>query len=186
MALSATEMGIRNVRVMYPHLTTPKAFRPGDDPKYQALIVIHKTDPQVQQILAIYNSLIANELDGKIPTGNNVLLKEDPNNPNLNGYYYFSAKSSQPPDLMDQAMQPLLEPINDGDFVHVGVNFFAYTTPNVGVSAFLNKVMFVGRGQEKLGTGGGGSREDYFGSPQQQPVQQVVGQPVVGPAPRPF
>ena len=156
-----------HARVAYPHLAQPKAFKGEKDPKYSVTLVIPKDDPQIATIRAIEQALIAKELDGVIPTGNNILLKEAPNNPAMAGCYLMAAKTKDQPGLShrtEAGRQKLLDPtvIQDGDWCYCAINIYAYTQPSKGVTSFLNYVMFDRRGEGKLGTGGGPSEDEAF------------------------
>ena len=177
-------------RVMYPHIAQPKQFDSDKDPMYRASLVVPAGGPEAAKILAAYEQHIASDLEGVIPTGNNILLKQDPNNPNLAGYFYVSAKSKFQPELMQntpQGHQPLLDAsiIQDGDWIWASINTFAYTRPNAGVSAFLNHVMYDRRGEGKIGSGGGPSADEAF---KDVPVSQATpgqagGVPQINPNP---
>lgn len=151
-------------RIAYPALFAPKQFQGETSAKYRCTLVIPENDPQLVQIRAIEQALIQQELDGVIPAGNNILLKTDPSNTAMAGHVTIGAKSGQQPDIVGMDRQQLLDPlkITDGCWCYVNIGIFAYTTPNKGISAFLNTVVFERPGEGKLGKGGGPSIDDVF------------------------
>ena len=137
----------------YPHLVQPRAVNPGDDPKFGAVILIPKGDPQISQLEQIIAQDKANGWPSGFPHNGKVFLKdcavEWPNDPTIHGYMAASAgaKQDQRPHLVDMNLQPITDPslIFAGAMVHAAINTFTYNQPvNKGVSAGLNGVMFTG------------------------------------------
>lgn len=137
----------------YPHLFAARAINPGDDPKFSATVLLHKSDPQLTQIQAILNQEKANGFPSGFPAKGKVFLKdcavEFPDQPELRDYMAISggAKQDSKPAVVDMNMQPVLDPsqVFAGAIVWAAFNTFVYDQPvNKGVSAGLNAVMVTG------------------------------------------
>jgi hypothetical protein len=185
-------------RIMYPHVHQPHQFRDDDnDPAYRCSIVIPQNDPMVQQINQIAEQLIASELDGVRPTPDNWVLKTEPDNQNIQGCFVIRPKSpqTQKPRVLDKNLQPILDTSQpaDGDHCAFSIRLFAYNTRgNKGISAALNGVMLIAKGQGRLGKSGPPSDSEMFGSvvsggqqlvQQQQSTQQPSAVPQTQPPP---
>lgn len=164
---------LKNVRLSFPGLFTAEAFKPGDDPKFKATFLIPKDDPQVKAVEA----KILAALKEKYPSKADALLKSIRNNPNkfcfqdgdtksydgYEGMMALSAKSKSRPTVIDADRTPLVEADGKpyaGCYVNASVDFFAYDSSGVGVSASVRGVQFV-RDGDSFG-GGRPAASDEF------------------------
>jgi Protein of unknown function (DUF2815) len=150
---------LKNVRLSFPALFTPEAFKPGDPLKYKATFLVPKGDPQVKAIEAA----ILAALKAKYPAKADSILKSIRGNPNkfcwqdgdakeydgYEGMMALSAKASVRPAVIDRDRSPLAEADGKpyaGCYVNASVEFFAYDSSGVGVSAGLRGVQFMNDG----------------------------------------
>ena len=91
-------------RLMYPHLYEPHKFsneRGDAEPTYKAAIVIDQSDKDtINRLLAAAKHLIDTKLEGHQPTGDNWVLKSDPNNENIQGCWVVNTKSKFAPEVV--------------------------------------------------------------------------------------
>lgn len=172
-ATPAGRVMIRGARLSFPALFRPEAFNAGDEPKFKATLLIPKGDPQAKDI----ERAILAVLKDKHPTKAEQILKSIRSNPNkfcvadgdtksydgYEGMLAISAKSKSRPTVVDQLRNPLAEEDGKpyaGCYVNASLDFFAYDSSGVGVSASLRGVQFV-RDGESFG-GGGSANADEF------------------------
>lgn len=137
----------------YPYLFQPRASEEGGDPKFGALVLIRKDDPQ----LAGVQALVAQEKAAGFPTGfpakGKCFLKdcavEFPDDPRMANYMAVSgsAQLASRPAVVDGNLQPILDPsqVCAGMIVWGAFNSFVFKkTTNSGVSAGLNGIMSTG------------------------------------------
>jgi hypothetical protein len=162
--IPAGRVMLTNVRLSFPGLFNAEAFKPGDDPKFKATFLIPKDDPQVKVIEA----KILAALKEKYPAKADALLRQIRGNPNkccyqdgdtkaydgYEGMMAVSAKSSARPLVLDADRTPLVEADGKpyaGCYVNASIDFFAYDSSGVGVSASLRGVQFVSDGDSFAG-----------------------------------
>jgi len=151
-----TGRGMYAGRLSFPGLWKAEAFKPGDDPKFKATLLIPKNDPQVKAIEA----KILAVLKEKYPQKAEQMLKSIRGNPNkfcfqdgdtksydgYEGMMALSAKSTSRPLIIGTDRTPLAEEDGKpyaGCYVNMSVDFFVYDSQGVGVSASLRGVQFV-------------------------------------------
>jgi hypothetical protein len=137
----------------YPTLFTPRAATPGDDPKYGVNILIPKGDPQIAQIQAAIQAEITAGLQGKQPSADPICLKDCmvqyPDNPQQVGYMELrcSSGASNKPHVVDINRQPVIDPsqVYGGAEGWFSVAVSAYSTPQKGITTYVNGVMLTGQ-----------------------------------------
>ena len=158
-------------RLSFNDLFTPRAAQEGQDPKYQAVLLIPKTD---QQAIAMINTAIKNAVDDGVARG----VFKQPIDPAMTqypplrdgdrpkndgtsrgeayaGHWYISAKSKadRRPFLVDANVQPIIDPseVYSGMYVNAAVQFYAYgNSGNTGIAANIVGIQKV-RDGERLG-----------------------------------
>jgi len=155
---------LTNVRLSFPGLFNAEAFKPGDDPKFKATFLVPKNDQQI----AVIEAKILAALKEKYPTKADQILKQIRGNPNkfcfqdgdtksydgYEGMMALSAKSTARPTVINADRSPLVE--SDGKpyagcYVNASIDFFAYDSSGIGVSASLRGVQFVRDGDSFAG-----------------------------------
>lgn len=163
---------LKNVRLSFPDLFTPKSFE-GGEPKYRASFLIPKDSPQIAEIeKAVLD--VANDKWGK---KGEAVLKSIRNNPNkfcfqdgdakdydgYEGHMYVAANNKSRPLVIDRDKTPLSAADGKpyaGCFVNASIEFFAYDKPANGISCGLKGVQFV-RDGDAFG-GGAPARPEEF------------------------
>lgn len=156
------------VRLSYVNLFTPRSPGEGQPEKYSVTIIIPKSDREtLDKIEKARKNAIEKGRDrfagGKVPKNlKNTLHDGDVDadldrNPEYAGSYYMSvsANAQYRPTVVDQSVQPILDPaeVYSGCYARVSLNAFAYSKQgNQGVSFGLGNVQKLADG-ETLGGG---------------------------------
>lgn len=156
------------VRLSYVNLFTPRSPGEGQPEKYSVTIIIPKSDREtLDKIETARRNAIEKGRDrfagGKVPKNlKNTLHDGDVDadldrNPEYAGSYYMSvsANAQYRPTVVDQSVQPILDPaeVYSGCYARVSLNAFAYSKQgNQGVSFGLGNVQKLADG-ETLGGG---------------------------------
>lgn len=170
-------MMLTNVRLSFPGLFEATAFKPGDEPKYKATLLIEKDSPQAKAVEAKLLAVLKEKYPAKAA---NILasIRSNPNKccwqdgegadgtPKYDGYegmMALTAKNKARPTVVNVDRSPLTK--DDGKpyagcYVNASVDFFAYDSSGVGVSASLRGVQFVRDGEAF--TGGRPADADEF------------------------
>lgn len=166
-------------RLSYPALFQPRAPKDGQgDPKYQALLLIPKSDTTTvnAMLTAIQTEMAeaaapAGKWGGRAPAQPTISFYDgDLPNPRsgeswgeeCRGYYLLRASSARQPDVVDEFGQKVLDATKfyAGCWCYFSINFAAYdSNGNKGVGAYLNCVMFA-RDDEAL-DGHASAKEDF-------------------------
>lgn len=175
------------VRLSYVHLTQPYAGLQGGEPKYQATLLIPKTDVNtyndiIQSRDAAYEDGVKNKWKGARPQlkspliwdGDGVNSSGMPFGDECKGHWVITASCSQqrkPQVVGIDNVRVELAPqdIYSGMYARVTINFFPFDSHgNKGVGCGLGNVMKTRDGEP---LSGGASAESDFGSfaPQQVP-----------------
>lgn len=137
----------------YPHLFTPRAVQPGDDPKYGLTVLIRKDDPQLAQVQQALEAEKANGFPQGFPANGKVFLRDcvetQPGNAELANYMEIrtGASAEFKPTVVDANLQPVMDPgaAVPGEIAWVAFNTFTYNRAvSKGVAAGLNAVMLTG------------------------------------------
>ena len=159
--LPAGRILLRNVRLSFPALFEPEAFKAGDEPKYKATFLVDKNSPQVAEV----NRIIADTLRASPKVGPkkaDAVLKQISGNPNkccwqdgdnadYDGYAGMmsmsaKAKVSARPTVLDGNKSPLTA--RDGKpyagcYVNASIELYVYDSSGVGITAQLRGVQFL-------------------------------------------
>lgn len=159
----STNMVIRNARLSFPALFTPKASPQGGEPKYQATLLIPKTDVATKQAIDLCivaaKTAGASKFGGQVPVSVRTTLYDgdgvspntgEPFGEECKGHWVLRTSSLNKPGIVDENVQPILsqDKIYAGCYVNADINFYAYNTNNSkGVSCGLNNIQFAGHGE---------------------------------------
>jgi hypothetical protein len=154
-----TDLKLMNVRLSFPALFEPEAFKPGDEPKYKATFLVAKDSPQAKAVDAAI--LFALKASYPAPGKAESIVKSIRNNPNkfcwqdgdtkaYDGYEGMMALSTKAklgarPLVIDQNKSPLTAKDGKpyaGCYVNAMVSIFVYENLGVGVSASVRGVQF--------------------------------------------
>ena len=158
------------VRLSYEHVWEPASVN-GSTPKYSVSLIIPKDD--VKTIAAI-NAAIENAIKegtakfgGKVPPKGalKLPLRDGDTERDDEAYrnaYFVNANSTTPPQIVDRAVQPILDrsEVYSGCYARVSINFYAFNSNgNKGVACGLGNIQKVRDGEP---LGGKSSAADDF------------------------
>ena len=158
------------VRLSYEHVWEPASIE-GSKPKYSVSLIIPKSDKKTIDAInaAVENAIKdgAAKFGGKIPPRASLKLplrdgdleREDEA---YAGSYFVNANSTTAPQIVDRAVQPILDraEVYSGCYARVSVNFYAFNTNgNKGIACGLGNIQKV-RDGEPLG-GKSTAAEDF-------------------------
>lgn len=149
------KLKLNNVRLSFPALFSPKAFKPGDDPRFKATFLIQKGSSLAKEIEAAAIAALNAKFPGKgeairrqIEGSNNKCCIQDGDKAGYGGYaghIAVSAKSKVRPLVIDANKTPLVEQDGKpyaGCYVNASIEFFGYDNSGKGLSAQLKGVQF--------------------------------------------
>lgn len=200
------------VRLSYVHLFQPYAHQQGQDPKYSCTVLVPKTDTATKAridaaIEAAKQEGASSKWGGQIPPvvpvpvydGDGVRPSDgQPFGDECKGHWVFTASSKQAPQVVDQAINPIIDQseVYSGMYARVSVNFFAYNSNGrKGIGCGLNNVQKLADGEvlggrttaaEDFGGAGMGAAMPVAGAPQmnqpgvQPAVDPITGMPITG------
>ena len=149
------------VRLSYEHVWEPASVN-GSNPKYSVSLIIPKSDTKT---LAAINQAIDNAIRdgaarvaGKIPPKGalKLPLRDGDTEREDEAYrdaYFINANSTTAPQIVDRAVQPILDrsEVYSGCYARVSINFYAFNSNgNKGVACGLGNIQKV-RDGEPLG-----------------------------------
>lgn len=156
----AIKVIIKKCRLSYPALFKPREVE-GGDAKYQATILIPKTDMKTYQ--AVMSAIQQEMAAASLPSG--AWRGAQPPNPMLpiydgdkvqprsgkpwgdecKGHWVLRSSSTTAPDIVDGAGNKAMDAtmFYAGCYCHYSVTIKAYNNKQLGVGAYLNCVMFV-------------------------------------------
>lgn len=201
------------VRLSYVHLFQPYTYQQGQDPKYSCTVLVPKTDTDTKAridaaIEAAKQEGASSKWGGQIPPvvpvpvydGDGVRPSDgQPFGDECKGHWVFTASSKQAPQVVDQAINPIIDQseVYSGMYARVSVNFFAYnSTGKKGIGCGLNNVQKITDGEplggrttaaEDFGGAGQGAAMPATGAPQMnqtaysQATQAAFGTPAIDP-----
>lgn len=158
------------VRLSYEHVWEPASVN-GSTPKYSVSLIIPKDD--VKTIAAI-NAAIENAIKegtakfgGKVPPKGalKLPLRDGDTERDDEAYrnaYFVNANSTTAPQIVDRAVQPILDrsEVYSGCYARVSINFYAFNSNgNKGVACGLGNIQKVRDGEP---LGGKSSAADDF------------------------
>jgi len=158
------------VRLSYANVWEPTSIN-GSNPKYSVSLIIPKTDTQtIDAINAAVDAAIkegAAKFGGKIP--NKAALKLPLRDGDIErddeaykGAYFVNANSTTAPQIVDRAVQPILDrgEVYSGCYARVSLNFYAFNSNgNRGIACGLGNIQKVKDGEA---LGGKSSAADDF------------------------
>lgn len=153
------KLKLQNVRLSFPDLFVPRAFKPGDEPKYKATFLIEKGTAQAK---AVEDAIVATAKEKwgakaesvlKSIRGNpNKFCYQDGNTKDYEGYegmMAFAASNKARPTVLDRDKTPLTQADGKpyaGCYVNAVLDLFCYDNSGNGISASLGGVQFAGDG----------------------------------------
>ena len=158
----ATKVVTGVVRLSYANVWEPVSIK-GGTPKFSASLIIPKDD---EKTLAAINAAIdaaiqdgVSKFGGKIP--NRAALKLPLRDGDIErddeaykGSYFVNANSTTAPQIVDRAVQPILDrgEVYSGCYARVSINFYAFNTNgNRGVACGLGNIQKVKDGDPLSG-----------------------------------
>ncbi len=166
-----SKITIKNVRLSYPHLFTPKANDEGGKPKYSADLILDKKQ-HAETIKKIEKIIERVSFDFfKKPTKlKNCALHDGNEREDKEGYgdeiMFVVSKNDNPPEIVDRDPSVRLTAADrrpyGGCYVNAVIRFFAYDhkTGGKGVSSSLEAVQFYKDG-ESFGAGPVNAEEEF-------------------------
>lgn len=158
------------VRLSYEHVWEPASVN-GSKPKYSVSLIIPKSDTQtVAAINAAIDAAIkdgAGKFGGKIPPKGALKLPlrdgdAERDDEAYRNAYFVNANSTTAPQIVDRAVQPILDrsEVYSGCYARVSINFYAFNSNgNKGVACGLGNIQKVRDGEP---LGGKSSAADDF------------------------
>ncbi len=149
------------VRLSYEHVWEPASVN-GSNPKYSVSLIIPKSDTKTIAAInqAIDNAIrdCAAKFGGKIPPKGalKLPLRDGDTEREDEAYrdaYFINANSTTAPQIVDRAVQPILDrsEVYSGCYARVSINFYAFNSNgNKGVACGLGNIQKV-RDGEPLG-----------------------------------
>lgn len=154
--MKQTQVTTGEVRISYEHLLKPYAQQPGAEEKYSVTVLIPKSDIATKQridmaIQAAISEGVATKWGGVRPPqppvpihdGDGLRPNGDAFGEECKGYWVMTASSKQRQDIVDTAMNPIIDPteVYSGMYARVCLNFFAYnSTGKKGIGCGLGPV----------------------------------------------
>ena len=149
--VNGTKVVFGPCRLSYTHLFSKYVGEGQEDGKYQTAILIPKSETKTLEALKqALNAAIEQGIQGKWGGKKPAKLEnpmrdgDEKDDEVYAGHFYFNAKSSTRPGIVDKFGNPITdeEEIYSGVWCYCSVNFFPYkASGNCGVSAGLNNVM---------------------------------------------
>lgn len=148
----------------YMYIFEPKAYG-NNEPKYSVAVLISKKDKK--QLARIHKAIQAAKEEAQTKVWKGKMYPDEkldlplrdgdierPDDPVYKGKYYINCKNKTKPGVVDQNVQPILDPerIYSGCVINASVNFFGYlNTGKAGISCGLNHVQLVADGEHLSG-----------------------------------
>ena len=158
------------VRLSYEHVWEPASVN-GSKPKYSVSLIIPKEDTKtIAAINAAIDAAIkegAGKFGGKVPPKGALKLPlrdgdAERDDEAYRNAYFVNANSTTAPQIVDRAVQPILDrsEVYSGCYARVSINFYAFNSNgNKGVACGLGNIQKVRDGEP---LGGKSSAADDF------------------------
>lgn len=170
---SPTRVVTGKVRLSYVHLFEPYTNDPDKEARYSVTILIPKSDKGTMAKLRAAEEAAKEDgkskhFGGRIPSNLSSIIHDGDEeadlerNPEYAGHFYMAMSSKQRPGVVDQDLNPVLDPtqVYSGCYARVSINAFSYSTAGKkGISFGLNNVQFLEDGEP---LGGRTRAEDDF------------------------
>lgn len=167
------KVALKNVRLSFPDLFTPKAFQAGDEPKYKATFLIEKGSDNEKAVEAAIKAVAKEKFASKADS----VLKSIRGNPNkfcfqdgdtrdydgYEGMMALGASNKARPLIIDRDKAPLTAADGKpyaGCYVNATVELFGYDKSGNGIAASLKGVQFVKDG-DAFGGGAPASPDEF-------------------------
>lgn len=159
-----------DTRLSYAHVWEPVSINGGKE-KYSVSVLIPKDDTKtieainraidaaIDEGVAKFGGKKPNMAAIKIPLRDGDVERDDEA---YKGHYFINANSTTPPQIVDRAVQPILDrgEVYSGCYARVSLNFYAYNANgNKGIACGLGNIQKV-RDGEPLG-GRSNATEDF-------------------------
>lgn len=159
-----------NTRLSYFHGWEPVSINGGAE-KYSTAVLIPKSDKKtidaiekaidaaIEEGIAKFGGKKPNKAAIKLPLRDGDIERDDEA---YKGHYFINANSTNPPQIVDQRVQPILDrsQVYSGCYARVSINFYAFNSNgNKGVAAGIENIQFVRDGDP---LGGKTSASDEF------------------------
>ena len=166
---SPTKLVTGKVRLSYVNV-----FETNDKGKYSVAILIPKTDKATLDKVKAAIEAVKTDAKSATTWGSKFLAsfktplrdgdtdRDVEKSPEYKGCYFINCNSGQKPDVVDAALNPILDKseMYSGCFGRASVNFYPFSKDgNKGIAAGLNNVQKLGDG-ERLG-GGSRAADDF-------------------------
>ena len=150
------------VRLSYEHVWEPASIN-GSNPKYSVSLIIPKSDTKtIAAISAAVDAAIKvgmAKLGGKVPPKGALKLPlrdgdAERDDEAYKGAYFVNANSTTAPQIVDKAVQPILDrtEVYSGCYARVSINFYAFNTNgNKGIACGLGNIQKVRDGEPLSG-----------------------------------
>lgn len=160
------------VRLSYAHVWEPASIN-GSNPKFSASLIIPKSDTKtidainaaidaaIKEGVAKFGGKAPNKAALKLPLRDGDVERDDEA---YKDAFFVNANSTTAPQIVDRAVQPILDraEVYSGCYVRVSLNFYAFNTNgNKGIACGLGNIQKVKDGEP---LGGRSSAADDFAS----------------------
>ena len=168
--MNSTKVVTGVVRLSYANVWEPASIN-GSNPKYSVSLIIPKSDKQtldainaavdaaIKEGVAKFGGKIPNKAALKLPLRDGDIERDDEA---YKGCYFVNANSTSQPQIVDRAVQPILDrgEVYSGCFIRASINFYAFNSNgNKGVACGLGNIQKVKDGEP---LGGRSSAADDF------------------------
>lgn len=151
---------LKNVRLSFPTIWTPKAFNEGQAAKFSCNFLLDKEtqEDQIKALQAAIKEAAQGAFNGKIPPGLKVCIGdgEEKAYEGYDGSVFVACSTRQRPVIVDRDRTPLAEEDGRpqaGDFVNAAISLWVQNNQwGKRVNANLNAIQFVREG-ERFGSG---------------------------------
>ena len=165
----ATKVITGKVRASFVHIFEPQSVN-GSDPRYSCSFIIPKSDAEtigkIRAAIEEAKQSGVTKWGGKIPPNLKLPLRDGdidrPDDPNYANAYFVNANSTTAPQIVDRAVQPILDraEVYSGCYARVSINFYAFNSNgNRGIACGLGNIQKVRDGEP---LGGRSSAADDF------------------------
>ena len=150
------------VRLSYANVWEPASIN-GSNPKYSVSLIIPKSDTKtIAAINAAVDAAIKDgvaKFGGKVPPKGALKLPlrdgdAERDDEAYKGAYFVNANSTTAPQIVDKAVQPILDrsEVYSGGYARVSINFYAFNTNgNKGIACGLGNIQKVRDGEPLSG-----------------------------------
>ena len=150
------------VRLSYANVWEPASIN-GSNPKYSVSLIIPKSDTKtIAAINAAVDAAIKEgvaKFGGKVPPKGALKLPlrdgdAERDDEAYKGAYFVNANSTTAPQIVDKAVQPILDraEVYSGCYARVSINFYAFNTNgNKGIACGLGNIQKVRDGEPLSG-----------------------------------